>query len=155
LYLSALHVPLLILMPGERRPKGRIATPVSLKDLAATVLEMAGVPKGTLPGTPLSTYWADTSEGDGPSPGSPSVLSPAIPAELRIHPSKAQHEDQEPVRSLLSDRYHYVRQVDGSEELYDIVDDMWERSEVTSGERAELLRQFRRSLHVLFASGGV
>ncbi len=51
-YLSLLHVPLVIVGPGVAAGQ-RTAEPVSLRDVAATILDAAGVTGTTLPGQSL------------------------------------------------------------------------------------------------------
>ncbi len=56
IYAVSLHVPLVVFDP--RRPGGvRVPDPVSLRDLPATLLDLAGVPNGTFPGSSLATLW--------------------------------------------------------------------------------------------------
>ncbi|MEO7966316.1 MAG: sulfatase, partial [Gemmatimonadaceae bacterium] len=58
LYLPLLHVPLLVRAPGRVPAGQRIAGLVSLRDMAATLLDVAGVPAGTLPGASLASAWS-------------------------------------------------------------------------------------------------
>jgi arylsulfatase A-like enzyme len=59
LYPQLVHVPLLVIAPG-RVPSGQtVTTPISLRDLPATVIELAGVAGGsTFPGRSLCRFWA-------------------------------------------------------------------------------------------------
>jgi arylsulfatase A-like enzyme len=59
LYTQETHVPLVISVPGEDFGGPlRIATPVSLRELASTVLDLARVGPGpSLPGMSLSRFW--------------------------------------------------------------------------------------------------
>ena len=67
LYRPLLDVPLLLRLPG-RLPEGRrIEEPVTLRDLPATILDLAGVPNDTFPGRSLARTWrGDTSDTRSP-----------------------------------------------------------------------------------------
>ena len=56
-YLDEIGVPLVILSPGA--PAGRVVeSPVSLRDLPATVVDLLGLPAGSpFPGRSLAAYW--------------------------------------------------------------------------------------------------
>lgn len=58
LYRDVVHVPLFVRYPGHV-PSARVARPVSLRDLAATILDLAGA-TDTLPGVPLRRAWSDS-----------------------------------------------------------------------------------------------
>jgi arylsulfatase A-like enzyme len=58
LYAPALHVPLLLALPG-RVPEGRrFDAPVSIRDLPATVCDLVGV-RADFPGESLARFWTD------------------------------------------------------------------------------------------------
>lgn len=115
LYTPLLHVPLLIVWP-ERIPRGlRIPETVTLRDVAATVLDLAGVSsRSGVPGSSLSRFW-----NDGATPVStPSPVLSMVQQGIRTHP-------EEPVSrgdmwSLVEGRWHYILNGDGVEELYDL-----------------------------------
>ncbi len=73
LYQTELHVPLVILPPAGK-PSGRvIKETVSLRDMAATIVDLVGIHAGSpFPGASLARFW-------GGSPASPA--GPASPAE--------------------------------------------------------------------------
>jgi len=56
LYLPALHVPLVLAWPGRVPAGRRVAPTVSLRDLAATILDLAGQ-RPALPGHSLRALW--------------------------------------------------------------------------------------------------
>jgi arylsulfatase A-like enzyme len=65
LYARTLHVPLLMRWPSGVPAGKRIAEPVTLRDLAATITTLAGgVPAGTFPGRSLSRFWNEALRGD-------------------------------------------------------------------------------------------
>lgn len=141
LYRSLLQVPLLMVLPG-RVPDGAIVTEtVSLRDLASTVVDLAGL-GGTVrvPGTSLARYW--TSKDPRPA------------KMLLSEVDKSRNEpDWYPVmkgamKSLVGRGYHYIKnEGDGREELYDLESDPGEAHDVArSAESRATLERFRRAL---------
>ncbi len=58
LYQSELHVPLLIIPPGDSATKQVVTEPVSLRDLAATIVDVLGLESGSpFPGSSLARFW--------------------------------------------------------------------------------------------------
>lgn len=110
LYLDLLHVPLIIRYPPAVPASRRVGTLVSLRDLPATILDLAGL-SGSLPGTSLSSTWS-------------------MP-ETAIHTTVTAHVDKEwdvgpeflnsagAMFSVFDERLHYIRDGNGGEELYD------------------------------------
>jgi arylsulfatase A-like enzyme len=125
MYLNTLHVPLVLRFP-RAVPRGvRVTQPVSLRDLPATILRLAGAPQSTVPGHSLTPLIA----GD-------STATSAILAEV----TKAQNI--EPVyptargdmTAALDARWHYIRNHgDGREELYDYRADPLQRANAGGG----------------------
>ncbi|MFN2433488.1 MAG: sulfatase [Gemmatimonadota bacterium] len=112
LYWPLLHVPLVIVFP-QRVPAGpRVAEPVTLRDLPATVLELLGGGKHPLPGSSLAPLWALPSSGAA-------TASPLL-SEVRqgIHKPDREPVSRGDMQSLVMDGSHYIRNGDGREELY-------------------------------------
>jgi arylsulfatase A-like enzyme len=101
----------LIIAAPESLPSGsRVSTSVSLRDLPATILDAAGVQSPVeFPGTSLIPI----ARGDSSAPRSP-VFSEGAPFGAIG------------ARSLIDDSLHYIRRLDGSEELYDLEHDSLE-----------------------------
>ena len=60
LYDTELHVPLLMIPPGSNASKQTVNEPVSLRDLAATIVEMTGPGSSSpFPGDSLTRFWKD------------------------------------------------------------------------------------------------
>jgi arylsulfatase A-like enzyme len=126
LYFPSLYVPLVVRFPRSVPRGARIDAPVTLRDLAATIEDLAGVPStGRLPGQSLAWRW-------GPAAGSGVATSPILsearyaknlPAERPV--SKGD------LHSLVDDGVHFIRRGDGEEELYDIVRDPAEQAELS------------------------
>jgi arylsulfatase A-like enzyme len=112
LYMEELRVPLLIRMPGKTPEGIRVAEPVSLHALPATIMEMTGGASGEFPGQPLSACWT------GGKCGEPMILgevSKGYSPDLRKHWPIWQGW----VKSLIADQWHLIVQQDGKMELYD------------------------------------
>ncbi len=93
LYLPLLHVPLLVHAPGRVPAGQRIAPIVSLRDMAATLVDLAGAPAGSMPGTSFAQAWT-TGSNDGMSPmmaEAAEVVNPSNVNLTRFGPIKATH----------------------------------------------------------------
>jgi arylsulfatase A-like enzyme len=111
MYLPLLHVPLIVRYPGRVPAGARVGDVVSLRDLPATILDLAGISnERAIPGT--------------------SLIGVLHPENGRRSPVIAQTEKTEawwgtvPTRrgsmeSLLDDRLHYIRISNGEEQLFD------------------------------------
>ncbi|HEU4565395.1 MAG TPA: sulfatase, partial [Gemmatimonadaceae bacterium] len=136
LYLPLLRVPLVMMMPS-RVPAGvRVDTAVTLRDLAATIVDLAGLGGSPpVPGKSLARFWGGTASDAAPSP----LLSEV---EKGINTPPEHPVSRGDMRSLITMPWHYIRNGDGREELYDIVSDPAERRDLSGSEdaRAALLR---------------
>lgn len=135
LYWSSLHVPLMIWYPPAVPRGTRVGDAVTLQDLPATIVDLLAIPGAPLPGASLAGYWSDPSG----LLQSHSPLLAAISPHDHIQPSEPASAG--PMQAVLSDSLHYIRNGDGSEELYDVVTDPWERhdlSQTAVGRRALL-----------------
>lgn len=112
LFLQLLHVPLVIVAPAGVPAGRRVTDPASLRDLAATILAFAGATDsgGSLPGRPLQRLWTTTGAGDS-----------LLLAEVDRHPTgPARWPNRKgPMRALFQGPWHYIRDSDGREQLYD------------------------------------
>jgi arylsulfatase A-like enzyme len=135
LYMPLLHVPLLVSFPGRIAEGVRIDQPVSIKDLPATVIDLlgfeddAGVAGRTLAGLLGGSGMSD------PMP----ILSAV---NQRRNPPRGEW-----MWSILDGTHHYIRNVDGREELYDLASDPWERTDLSqSVDGAALVEALRTRL---------
>jgi arylsulfatase A-like enzyme len=123
--LDAIGVPLVILSP--RAPGGRVvSSPVSLRDLPATVVDLLGLSAGSpFPGRSLTAYWGP---GTGPFPGitSPALTEQAEAAAFQSRPSPGREHPGFQM-SLVASGHHYIRHGMGLEQLYDLRVDPSER----------------------------
>jgi arylsulfatase A-like enzyme len=110
LYLPLLHVPLLVRAPGRAPAGTRVQSIVSLRDLAATLVDFAGASPGSIPGTSLAVTWRS-----GNTAGLSPALSEIAPA---INPGPKNLTARGPMKSVIDSAWHYMRFGDGVEELY-------------------------------------
>jgi arylsulfatase A-like enzyme len=103
-----------------------VPDPVTLRDLAATILQATGVEDAAaLPGQSLDHWWRA-----GPrSPGSPP--SPVI-AEVDFAKQRPAHYpiSKGNMKSIVSDGYRFILRGDGEGELFDVLGDAWERRDL-------------------------
>jgi arylsulfatase A-like enzyme len=121
LYMPELHVPLLVFAPGSDAAGRVVAEPVSLRDLAATVVDQAGVAAGSpFPGSTLARTWS----GAKTSTACREPILSMIDAPCEADPNRGTSPVcRGPLRSMVEGRYHYIACGDGREELYDLEDD--------------------------------
>ncbi len=113
LYFPALYVPLVLSMPGTIPANQRIEAPATLRDLAATILDIAGVHSGPgVPGVTFARYWHEM----------PGVVPTPIISEITGLPNlgKKVPVGRGDMVSLVQDSLPYIRNGDRVEELYSI-----------------------------------
>ncbi|MCI0434450.1 MAG: sulfatase-like hydrolase/transferase, partial [Gemmatimonadetes bacterium] len=137
LYMPVLHVPLVIVFP-DRVPAGlRIAQTVSLRDIPATVIDLAGI-RDSLPGQSLALTWNDVTMSIEPALASAASNEWSAPWD----PVR-----RGPMKSMTTNRMHYIANGDGIEELYDVsLDPLEEHNLVNTAAAQRLLVQFRSRL---------
>ena len=120
--LEEIGVPLVILSPDA--PAGRVVdSPVSLRDLPATVVDLLGLSAGSpFPGRSLAAYW-NWRPGECPA----GVTSPAFSeqADATAFQDSARARARHPgfQMSLVASGHHYIRDGMGVEQLYDLRSD--------------------------------
>jgi arylsulfatase A-like enzyme len=139
LYVPLLQVPLLIIYPPAIPADARIETPVSLRDIAATILDLSGNDEGLLPGESLRGAWDDGRDWS-PSPSRAEVSGGVrMPDWLPVMKGD--------MASLFAGNFHYIRNGDGREELYDLSTDPDELTDLSaSPDHRPVLEQMRASL---------
>lgn len=137
LYRSAVNVPLLIVLPGRIPQGATVSQAISLRDLPSTVVDVLGF-DGTspFPGRSLARCWPPGSA--MPSPDDEFLLTETSDelSKTAVGTTRA--------RSLLHHGTVYIRNKDGSEEIYDHANDPTETCNLaTSNTAAHLLGPFR------------
>ncbi len=152
LYRPSVHVPLIIVPPGVTAGAlSRVSTPVSLRDLAATVVDVVGAAdRAPFPGGSLARLWQP---GGAFTPQT--TLSPLF---AEVTPSGRQPDwfpsSKGVMTSLVYQGLRYIRNGDGREELYDFTEDRWERNDLsTAPERQAALLEARAAAQRLRAGG--
>jgi arylsulfatase A-like enzyme len=126
LHLDEIGVPLVILAPGA--PAGRVVdSPVSLRDLPATVVDQSGIRAGSpFPGRSLAAYWRTA-----PGQALEEITTPALSEQANSIAFQPQPQDGHGHSgfqlSLVAAGHHYFRDGMGTERLYDLRSDPFER----------------------------
>jgi arylsulfatase A-like enzyme len=156
LYRPEIRVPLLFILPSSAQPPVIVRRTVSLRDLPATIVDLAGVADGSpFPGRSLARHWRDpapgANSGDPDLDGALSELSEPSP----INPSHGRSPAvRGPLVSLAQDDYVYIRnEGDGKEELFHERDDPRELVNLAESERMQpRLQRLRQILDKMKAA---
>lgn len=109
LYLPVLHVPLV--MAGAGVPHGvRVSSVVSVRDLAATILDLANARDHELPGRSLRAAWTMPENG----PASPVIVEAT--KGINVRPGNLTIDGA--IRGAIDSTWHYIRYATGREELF-------------------------------------
>jgi len=123
LYQTQLHVPLVIVPPAGGPSKRVIGDTVSLRDLAATIGDVAGIDAGSpFPGASLARFWNGSK---GAAPSGPAAiegaLSEVVPLDARNPDASQVLKRRWPLAALTEDDWTYIRREgDVSEELFSL-----------------------------------
>src|SRR5262249_43439133 len=124
--------------------------PVSLRDLPATVVDRLGLSEGSpFPGRSLAVYW-----GLPPGSGPTGIATPALSEQAHRMARTALPPQPGPGGllpgfqvSLVAWNYHYIRDGEGSERLYDLIRDPLDRINLAaSADRKGEVEAFRSML---------
>ena len=115
LYLTLLHVPLIVRYPPAVPAGRRVAALISLKDVPATVLDLVGLQDSGIAGNSLAAHWLNE---HGP-PAEDAIAE--LERGINVPPTNRNVRGN--VYARFNGRFHYVRDGDGVEELYDYLTD--------------------------------
>jgi arylsulfatase A-like enzyme len=157
LYRPLTHVPLVIVPLGPAaEPIGmRVVPPVSLRDLPATIADLAGSRESPFPGRSLRRFW----EGAGAAIDRDSLVDPVL-AELLFHPTTMANGGESGVAKS-SRMYHaliehgrtYMETLPEGEALFDLLGDVDEANDLAKRpEGASLLSTCRERLKTLLGT---
>ncbi len=145
LYRDEVRVPLLVVRPGKL-PSGRVVSePVSLRDLPATVVDLLGLSAASpFPGRSLAPLWANSS-------GSPKAEPSLVKSEVAIRSRSDRNGSRPPairgpMVSVVAEGMTYIRNANGEEELYRLLEDPEEAKDLA---KDEALRPILERLRVL------
>jgi len=148
LYRTEIRVPLLIVPPAALRTRRVVSQTVSLRDLPATIVELAGQGTGSpFPGRSLSRMWADpTTVGDSVA-GDWVVSELSAPNPLNPNQGRSPAHRGPLVAIAERDLVYIQNEGDGTEELYDERDDPRELiNRARAAAFRPVLEQFRARL---------
>jgi arylsulfatase A-like enzyme len=124
LYRTEVRVPLLIVLPARSQSQGVVNETVSLRDLPATIVDLAGLGTGSpFPGRSLAGLW------QGSAPGADSQAIEGAVSELASPNPTDPNQGRSPAYrgpliSLAEGDFVYIRnEGDGSEEFFNERDD--------------------------------
>jgi len=152
LYQPLLHVPLVIRYPPSVPQGRRVAARASLRDLSATVVDLLkGTGTDALPGSSLARYWS-TPPAIGADDAAIGEVREADWAKLGNPWYPIAKGD---LASVTDDAYHYIRNGDGSEELYALATDPDEKHNLSGNPgSAPLLEKYRALLRATLKRDG-
>ena len=150
LYQTELHVPLLIIPPGVGATKQVVKETVSLRDLAATIVDVLGLEAGSpFPGYSLARFWDRTSRVAPPQRASSDpALAEVIPIDPLDGASRGLSKKIWPLGSLNEGEWSYIRREgDLREELFHLRVDPIEQRNLAGDPGAQpTLERMRESL---------
>jgi arylsulfatase A-like enzyme len=117
LYDAEIHVPLLVLLPGGAHGSRSVSAPVSLRDLAATIVDVTGLGGSPFPGRSLAQYWAPG--GSPPPEPEPSFSEVDGPVNCTANQGRSP-VFRGPLYAIAAGNEVYIRNAAGNEELFDI-----------------------------------
>lgn len=157
LYRQALHVPLVVYDPRQGGAPLTVTERVSLRNVGATILDLVGLDPDSagIGGRSLTAYWRTAVPATGGAP----IAEALRPLPDTVLSSLARGADNQAwfpaswgpaMFSLVDSVHHYIRNGDGSEELYDTKADPGERTNVAGDSSvATVLGGFRRTMDAL------
>lgn len=152
LYQAEVHVPLVIVPPGGRASKRKINEAVSVRDLAATIVDVTGQASGApFPGRSLARFW------NGPTPTTPppDVAANSVFAEVVPNPNSPENREASgnakptwPLGTIHDAEWSYIRR-EGAvrEELFDLRQDREQKLNRAADSKARpILERMRATL---------
>jgi arylsulfatase A-like enzyme len=125
LHIQSVRVPLILRLPGIVPADVTVQEPVTLRDIPTTVIELLGLPdNGLFPGRSLVRYWMEPARAEQES--IELVLSELSRASWALGTPVAKGG----MKSLVTGDMHYIRNGDGTEEVYDLHEDPVERNDL-------------------------
>jgi arylsulfatase A-like enzyme len=130
LYDTELHIPLLMIPPGGCATKQAVKEGVSLRDMAATIVDLVGQDGGSpFPGASLARFWKRPAPGAPIEPPSPApALAELVPLDLGAVDSWGVPRQLPPLRAVLDGGWSYIRREGNvGEELFHLGEDAQEQ----------------------------
>lgn len=115
LYLQSLRVPLIVVHEGHVPAGRRVTSTVSLRNLAATIADLAGLPGAAFPGVSLRAHWADAAPPDTGVALAAVPFARGLPASFPV--SKGD------LSSIVTRRYQLIAGAAGDTTAFDLAAD--------------------------------
>ncbi len=153
LYDTELHVPLLIIPPRTSATKLAVKEAVSLRDLAATIVDVVGQEAGSpFPGVSLARFWKRAAPvASIQHPFASQVLGEVVPSNPLLRDDRDLPRQLPPLGAVKGKDWSYIRR-EGQvhEELYHLSEDAKEQRNLVGDLSAQTtLRQMRAALNGL------
>jgi arylsulfatase A-like enzyme len=155
LYQTELHVPLLIIPPGGSAPKQVVKETVSLRDVAATIVDMLDLEAGSpFPGSSLARFW------NAKEPAAKRARASSDPAFAEVLPNDRNNRDSAglpkkrwPLGAVIEEDWSYIRhEEEHREELFHLRADAKEQRNLAGDPAAApALERMRAALERLTA----
>jgi arylsulfatase A-like enzyme len=144
LYRTELHVPLIVIPPAGTQVAPVVSETVSLRNLAATVVDITGLGAGSpFPGVSIAGLWRPTVRSPGDSAAKEGALAEVVPNETLDGRAPGSTQLPWPLGALTEGGWSYIRREgDVLEELYHLPEDPGQQRNVagSDGSRAVLER---------------
>jgi arylsulfatase A-like enzyme len=138
LYQTELHVPLVVVPPPGTRIKPVVAETASLRDLAATIVDIAGsAADSPFPGASLARVWRPSSPSSSDAGTGEGALAELVPNETLDGGASVSSRLPWPLAALTQGGWSYIRR-EGEvlEELYHLREDPREQHNVADSARS-------------------
>ncbi len=144
LYQTELHVPLVVIPPTGTRIKPVVAETASLRNLAATIADLAGfASESPFSGASLGQAWQPSSGPPGEAASGKGALAEVVPNETLVGGGSDSSRRPWPLAALTEEGWSYIRREGESlEELYHLREDPRQQHNVadSAGSRPRLDR---------------
>ncbi|MDT8303936.1 MAG: sulfatase [Sedimentisphaerales bacterium] len=125
LHIQSIRVPLILRLPGIVPTAITVQEPVTLRDIPATVIDVLGLSgDGLFPGQSLSRYWIESKMEE---PENEALVLSELSRASWAHGTPVAKGD---MKSLVTGNMHYIRNGDGTEEVYDLHEDPVEHNDL-------------------------
>lgn len=138
LYTTSMLVPMVLVYPPKVSGGGRRSEPVSVRDIPATVIALTGVTDSTpFPGVSLARY------ADSLSPPAPTPRAMSVEKKFRgkLPAWTANNGD---LYGVVDSSWHFFLDAQGKAHLYDLDQDLWERTNLAgTNQTADVQKRLR------------
>jgi arylsulfatase A-like enzyme len=119
LYWDLIHVPMIISWPGHVPQGVRVEQPVTIADIANTVVSLVGAKQNPFPGPSLAALWGPSRAENWPNPVSELPQTNTIVAADRTMQGKIPIATDGRMRSVISQQWQLIRHEKYGNQIYD------------------------------------